>query len=243
MTGHNNNTDLKFSATHLILGNVKGEFTPGETITGSTTSTSGTLQANVMGLKAVRSYDFAEVRQIAMAGSPTYTADTVINSSKGEVVNLTGTMSIANTGTVMTGFGTRWTEEVKNGETLSYVTDAGGTDTVKVATVDNDQQITLTEAVGASGVSTKTVLSRQRAKLQGADKNISIFKMPTEAIKTLKTTQNLGITDTNFTVRRNFTGTLSSTGEIAISAGTNETFAGASNRDFVVSIIQQAATI
>ena len=109
--------------------------------------------------------------------------------------------------------------------------------------LDNDQQITLTEAVGASGVSTKTVLSRQRAKLQGADKNISIFKMPTEAIKTLKTTQNLGITDTNFTVRRQFTQTLSSTGECSISAGTNETFAGVSNRDFVVSIIQQAASV
>jgi hypothetical protein len=243
MTGHNNNTDLKFTATHLILGNVKGEFKAGETITGGTTGLTGSLQPDVIGQRAVRSYDFSNVKQITMSGSPTYTADTAINSAYGEVVNLTGTMSIANSGSIITGFGTRWTEELKNGDSIVFVTDAGTTKYAKVATVDNDNQIQLTEVVGAADVSTKTILIRQRSKLQGADKNISIFKMPTEAIKTLKTTQNLGITDTNFTVRRNFTGTLSSTGEIAISAGTNETFAGASNRDFVVSIIQQAATI
>jgi hypothetical protein len=54
-------------------------------------------------------------------------------------------------------------------------------------------------------VSTKTKATRNRGKLQGSNKNISIFKLPQQRIKTLKTTANSGLTDTNFNVRRQFT--------------------------------------
>ena len=68
-------------------------------------------------------------------------------------------------------------------------------------------------------------------------KNISIYKLPFVGIKTLKTTDNGLVTDTNFKIRRNFTGTLSSNGDISITTGTNETFASLANADYTVSIM------
>ena len=56
-----------------------------------------------------------------------------------------------------------------------------------------------------------------------------------DAIKTLKTGSNSGLTDTNFKVRRQFAISLSS-GTGQISAGNNETFVSLSEGDYIVSI-------
>ena len=68
--------------------------------------------------------------------------------------------------------------------------------------------------------------------------NIKIFQyltLPNKAVKTLKTTDNSGITDTNFKVRRQFVLQLSS-GSGQLSAGTNETFASLAKVIILVSI-------
>ena len=57
-----------------------------------------------------------------------------------------------------------------------------------------------------------------------------------DAIKTLKTESNSGLSDTNFKVRRQFSISLSS-GTGQISAGNNEAFASLSEGDYIVSII------
>ena len=51
-----------------------------------------------------------------------------------------------------------------------------------------------------------------------------IYKLPANVIKTLKTTDNAGITDTSHKVRRTFVETLDSNGVATFSAGANETF-------------------
>ena len=65
--------------------------------------------------------------------------------------------------------------------------------------------------------------------------------MPHKTIKTLKTTTNSGVVDTSLKVRRQFTGTLSSAGEITISCSSNETFSGVAEGDYIVSIISTGA--
>ena len=75
------------------------------------------------------------------------------------------------------------------------------------------------------------------SKFPVLNKNTSIFKLPYKTIKTLKTAANSGLTDTNFAVRRHFTGDLSSNGDLSITAGTNETFTALLDRDFTVSIM------
>ena len=63
------------------------------------------------------------------------------------------------------------------------------------------------------------------------------MKLPHETTKTLKTETNNGVVDTSLKVRRQFTGTLSSDGDITITCSSNETFSGVAEGDYIVSII------
>src|SRR5210317_519318 len=225
------------TATHgvVVLSSTNGTFVAGETITGGTSSNTAIIQADAVGLKGVRQYDFSATKQIGMTGSPAYTADVSRSSSYGESLQITGNITVANSSASVTGFGTLFNTELKVGDEITISTDAGGTVTKIVEAIISNTSLTLSSAVGGSDVSTKSVATRNRAKLQDSNKNVSIFKLPNEAVKTLKTTSNSGITDTNFKVRRQFIKQLSS-GSGQISAGTNETFASLSEGDYTVSI-------
>ena len=219
----------------VVCSSVNGTFVPGETITGGTSSNTAIIQANAVGLKGVTSFDFPQVKQLGMAGSPAYTSDVVRNATYGESLKITGSLSVANSGIAVTGFGTLFNSELKIGDEITFTTDGGTSITRLVEAIISDTSLTLSVAVGGSDVSTKTIATRNRGKLQDSNKNISIFKLPNDAVKTLKTTANNGITDTNFKVRRQFVQQLSS-GSAQISAGTNETFASLSEGDYIVSI-------
>ena len=133
---------------------------------------------------------------------------------------------------MVVGFGTLFNTELKIGDEITLVTDAGNLVTKIIESIISNTSLQLSSAVGGSDVSTKTVATRNRGKLQDPSKNIAIFKLPNDAVKTLKTTTNSGLTDTNFNVRRHFTGTLSSNGEVTISAGTNEVFGSLAKNEF-----------
>ncbi len=220
------------TATHgvVVLSNVQGSFAQNETITGGTSSNTGTIQADRLGRKGVRAFGTDDIKQVAMAGSPTYTSDVLSDN-----VNLTGTISVTGAGKTINGFGTRFTDELRPGDKITYTTDTPLSETNEVAYVINDTSFAVTTGAGANV--TKSSFTRGRGEVKEASKNISIFKMPHETIKTLKTTNNSGITDTNFAVRRNFTATLSGNGDASITAGTNETFTGLAEKDFSVSIM------
>src|SRR6056300_479871 len=233
------------TATHgvVVVSNVQGTFSTGETITGGTSSNTAVIQSNAVGFDAIRSYDFPSVKQIGMPGGGlvTYTADTATDTTYGENFQLFGSISVANSGTTVTGFGTLFNTELKIGDSITFTTDAGTSITRLVESIISDTSLELSTAVGGGDVSTKTIATRNRGKLQESNKNISIFELPNERVKTLKTESNSGLTDTNFEVRRQFTGDLSSDGDISITAGTNETFSSLAELDFTVSIVSLGA--
>ena len=68
----------------VIVSNVQGTFSAGETITGGTSSNTADIQTDAVGFKGVTSHDFTAVKQIAMAGSPTFTADTSLDATNGD---------------------------------------------------------------------------------------------------------------------------------------------------------------
>ena len=224
------------TATHgvVVLSNVQGDFVAGETITGGTSSNTATVQTNSIGRKGVRNFGPSDVKQVAMAGSPTYTADV-----KTTDVTLTGTVSNTSGQYSFTGFGTRFTDELKIGDKITVTTDNNLQETKIVSYIVSDTLMYTTDASGAS--MTKSSITRGRGTINDANKNISIFEMPNETVKTLKTQVNSGITDTNFKIRRAFTSTLGSNGDATITAGTNETFSGLLEKDFTVSIMTMGA--
>jgi hypothetical protein len=221
----------------VVLSNVQGTFQTGEIVTGATSSNSSTVKENVFGNKGVLKREFTAVKQIGMAGSPTYTADTRLDNTYGDNYQLTGNVSIANSDATLLGKGTFFTTELKVGDQITFTSNTNTTITKTVQRIVSQTELELTSVVGGGDVTTAAIVTRQRAKLQNPESNISIFKLPYETVKTLKTTQNSGQTDTNFNVRRNFTVTLSSNGDGTISAGTNEIFASLSTGDFNVSIM------
>ena len=219
----------------VIVSNVQGTFVAGETITGNTSGNTGTIQDDVLGFKGVTSYDFPQVKQIAMAGSPTYTADTALDNTNGVNKVISGTIDNGNGSKDVTGINTLFTEELVVGDSISFTNDSGDTETHIIQLVNSNTNLTLESSSAAA--STKTIVTRRRTKIQSPEKNVSVFQLPYETIKTLKTTINSGITDTNFKVRRHFVQTLSSNGDATITAGTNETFAALLENDFSISIM------
>jgi len=226
------------TATHgvVVLNNVIGTFSAGETITGATSSVTAVIQRNAVGFNGVQSFNFNQVKQIGMSGSPTYTADTSTDEIFGDSYQVYGQISVANSGTTVTGFGTLFNTELTVGDSIVFTTDAGTSITRIIESIQSNTSLQLSVVVGAGDVSTKTTAVRLRSSLQGGNKNTSIFKLPYDRIKTQKTAKNSNQSDTNFYVRRNFTASLSN-GAATITAGTNEIFPGAAEKDFIVSVM------
>ena len=86
-------------------------------------------------------------------------------------------------------------------------------------------------ATGGTGSSLK------QAKLKSSEKNVSVFKLPKNVIKTHLTTANAGASDTSYYLRKQFVTTSSSVGVVTISAGTGEVFVSHAEVDYVVSIL------
>ena len=154
----------------VIVSNVQGTFAAGETITGGTSSNTAVIQADAVGFKGVTSHDITAVKQLAMAGSPTFTADTALDATNGDNATLTGTLSVANSGTAVTGFNTRFTDELVVGDSISFTTDGGSSITRLVEAIISNSSITLSAAVGGSDVSTKTIATRRRTKYNNLKK-------------------------------------------------------------------------
>src|SRR6056300_1534735 len=227
--------------TTIVVSNVEGTFSAGEVVTGQTSNSSLTLQSDALGFKAVRTRDITAVKQIGMAGSPTYTADADLTSTYGSNTTITGNVSIANSDATLQGKGTNFTTDIKIGDSISFTNDAGSDVTGIVKYIVSQTELELTANVGGSDVTTASVLTIKRAKLTNPENNISIFNLPHTTIKTLKTTANGGASDTSYNVRRQFTITLSSNGDETITAGTNETFAAYAADDFSATIMTTGA--
>jgi len=227
--------------TTIVVSNVEGTFSAGEVVTGQTSNSSLTLQSDALGFKAVRTRDVTAVKQIGMAGTPTYTADADLTSTYGDNTTITGNISVANSDATVLGKGTNFTTDLKIGDSISFTNDAGSTVTGVVKYIVSQNELELTANVGGADVTTASVLTRRRAKLQNPENNISIFQLPHVTVKTLKTEANGGASDTSYNVRRQFTITLSSNGDETITAGTNETFASFAADDFTATIMTTGA--
>ena len=89
---------------------------------------------------------------------------------------------------------------------------------------------------GGADVTTSSPFERRRVKLHKVGDNSLVFKLPNREVKTLKTTDNNALTDTTFTVRRQFVKTLNGSG-VGFDAGANETFDAYADADYTLSIM------
>ena len=268
--------------TVIVLNDVQGEFVGGETITAPTNSRTGTVQFDSLGCKGFEQKDFNQTKGISMAGSPTYTANTSLDTTFGENKTLSGLISTVDPavspgsiimdgsdangadsgdsiiledatetgdlvnaiglenpqdqGDVLVGSGTKFLTELKIGDQINFVDDGGSSVTRIVQNIESNTRLQTLRDLGTASATSKELV-RQRAKLQSADKNTAIFKLPYDVVKTLLTADNSELSDTTFKIRRQFVTTLSSSGTATLTAGTNEVFTAFTENDYSVSIM------
>jgi hypothetical protein len=101
--------------------------------------------------------------------------------------------------------------------------------------LENGTDVVELETTGGSLIQEGFVT--EAAKLKETEKNRAMFKLPKKVIKTLLTDTNGGVTDTQYTVRRQFTGTTNGSGVVTFSAGSNEAFVAFAEKDYTLSIL------
>jgi len=268
--------------TTIVLNNIQGEFAVGETITAPTNSRTGVIQFNTFGCNGFEQKEFGQTKGVSMAGSPTFTANTSLDSTFGAVKTLSGTISTVSAtesqGSVLmdgtdangadsgdsivledatepsnivfaigleapadlsdrlVGSGTSFLTDFRLGDGIEFIDDGGSTTTRIIESISSDSILETSVGLGTATATSKTY-NRLRAKLQDAEKNIAIARMPYDVVKTLLTTDNDSVSDTSFKIRRQFVATLSSSGTATITAGTNEVFSTFSENDYSVSIM------
>ena len=266
----------------IVLNNIQGEFSEGETITAPTNSRSGTVQFNAFGCKGFEQKEFGQIKGVSMAGSPTYTANASLDTTFGSVIELSGTVSTVNPaesqgsiimdgsdangadsgdtiiletateGTsidfgiglenpadqadVLVGSGTKFLTDFRIGDVIEFTDDGGSVTTRIIESISSNTKLETSVGLGTATATSKT-FSRKRAKLQDAKDNVAITKIPYNVVKTLLTTDNGGVSDTSFKMRRQFVTTLSSAGQATLTAGTNEIFTAFTENDYTVSIM------
>ena len=223
----------------VVISNKSGTFTAGDTITGATSSNTAVITTDTNYFKSVIEYDFKNVKQIYQANTPAFTADTVLTSNATSSTDdsqytLTGTISVANSSADVIGQGTKFTTELISGDTIVFTDNTGEELTATVLAIVSDTSLTLSAAVGSADVTTASPVERRRTKLNQTTNNTLVYRLPEKVIKTLKTATNNGLTDTSFTVRRQFVTTLTGDGIGIFNAGSNETFASLSSGDYAL---------
>ena len=119
----------------VILSSVEGLFNATETITGQISNNTAVVKADLYGNTGVQNKEFAQTKQIGMAGSPTYTADTSLSTSYGGSTQLSGNVSISNSSSTLYGNGTKFLTELRPRDSITWLDDANTTTTALIQRV------------------------------------------------------------------------------------------------------------
>ena len=159
----------------------------------------------------------------------------------GSAVIAIGLEDPADQADVIVGSATRFLTELKLGDQITFEDDSNTTVTRIVQSIHSNTRLETAVGLGTTSATSK-IFKRQRTKIQSPENDRALFKLPYDVVKTLLTTDNDGISDTSFKIRRQFVSTLSSSGTATLTAGTNEVFSAHSENDVTVSIMAKGGS-
>ena len=210
------------SGTNVILTNVAGNFQLGEKITASDSAEtdliveeSGNTDLTITNIKT---NSFGNVRQVFMDDPDTgqdFTCDIALSTinTDASFILLDGTDS-----------------ESADAEDNLRMEDGTTTST---SLGDNSAL----EKGAAAGTGSQKLI----AKLEQPEKNVSLFKLAKNVIKTHLTTANSGTSDTQFNIRRQYVTNASSLGSVSINGEINETFLSHSETNYSMTVLTPGA--
>ena len=233
----------------IQLITVSGNFNVGENLISSSQTVSNNASQFIensggaaVTVSAITTRNFDDVKSLFMNSPNTgadFTADLVLDTS----LTLGGNVSMNGSNATVTGFNTTFTADLKVGDFVTVPGAAGsGNDlTARVNAIASNTSMTL--ATASSTAVTSVQIVRLRNTLRDQQKNLLLRKLRKNTIKTLKTEANTGTPQTTVTFRQQFVVTTTSSGEINLTAGSNETFSAKSNTDCVITIITAGSAI
>tara|TARA_Y100001938_G_scaffold51208_1_gene71445 strand:- start:555 stop:7355 length:6801 start_codon:yes stop_codon:yes gene_type:complete len=233
----------------IQLITVSGNFNVGENLisSGQTVSNNPSQFIENSGgaavtVSSITTRNFDDVKSLFMNSPNTgadFTADLVLDTS----LTLGGNVSMNGSNATVTGFNTTFTSDLKVGDFVTVPGAAGsGNDlTARVNAIASNTSLTL--ASNSATAVTSVQIIRLRNTLRDQQKNLLLRKLRKNTIKTLKTDANTGTPQTTVTFRQQFVVTTTSSGEINLTAGSNETFSAKSNTDCVITIITAGSAI
>ena len=227
----------------IQLITVSGNFNVGEELISSSQTTSNNASQFIINssnaavtVSAITSRNFDDVKSVFM-NSPNTTSDFTGDLVLSSTLTLGGNVSMNGSNANVTGFNTTFLLDLKVGDFITVPgAGSGGADlTSRVDTITNNTAIVLADNSATAVTSVQAI--RLRNQLRDQDRNLLLRKLRKNTIKTLKTDDNNGASQTSMTFRRQFVTTTTSSGEINLTAGSNESFAANSNTDYIVTIL------
>ena len=210
----------------IYLQDVVGEFTSSDVIS-STEGTFGLTAVQNTGENyrgtagEIRTYSIDRVRSLSQSpetsGRAIFTADVDTDQDN----TLTGSVSMASTN--VTGFATKFTAELKEGD---IVIDGGGNERI-ISSVTSDTAAVLTASVGTA--MTNANATRRRTRIKDQDQTAAIYAWPRDWVKTH--------TPDQVQVRRSQNITLTSQ-TLTITKGSAESFSARTNDNYVFSVVE-----
>ena len=223
-----------------------GTFQKGEVITSNITQSSGTMtnfstgtdgEATLSATVSSIYYSMSDVHSLYGRGEQNTGYDYRADICPKDIKKLTGSVSAAAAGVLVTGTNTQFASDFKQGD-LFEVQDTGGT--VRRMTVDfitSDVSLTTIETFPV--VVTSSTILRKRSKIEEQEELVMISKLPKGAVKTLKATELNNKIDTTLTIRRQQTIQLAAgVGSITLPEG--ESFVSFNEDDYMISVVNQA---
>ena len=227
------------SGANLYLTSVVGNFINGETLKISSSAESDELIEDVsnndLTISSVSSFDFSKVKQVYMNSAVDFTADILLGTN----LTLSGFVSYTS-GTTVNGFQTSFLNELEVGDIVAFPSGSNGAlEERRITAVTSDTQLSISSAL--TNAITSVEATRKRAGLVDQNKNILLRKLQKSSIKTLKTANNNGISDSFVTNRRSFIDTSTASGVVTFTLGANEVFNAVDNTDYVLTVLTAGA--
>ena len=163
--------DVASGGSEIFVHDLTGTFQTGEAINARTNA------ATIASSTAFRSFNIDRVRSVfgsTASGGTDFTADLVLDSNQ----ILTGTVTLANGSTNVSGFLTRFVDELKEGD---VIVSGDGTEVVVLSVTD---ETTATLSASYSGSDSTGNVTRKRSKIEKPEQTSNIFALPRDYVAT-----------------------------------------------------------
>ena len=168
------------------------------------------------------------------SGTATFTATGAFTATTGSVLSGSGSRTVVFKDHAINGYNGKATITYASNNTATYPVNSGITTPDTAGTGNSDIVLISTDVTSVGAVRTRT-------KINDVNKNILLRKTVKKYAKTMLTTDNNGVSQTSYTFKKQFIVTSNASGQIVITAGTNETFNALSNTNYAITILDDGS--